>query len=426
MLEAKVGVGCALLACFLASTAASAQTVEPAAGGHRPGVGKPRPPTGASGGPTDRVPEGRPAAPLHYEPPPPEPCFTGIGAYLDQDWLLIVDRYNMDRNYTMGLAFQASGAWVKHLHLSDPLDALDALTGVNRLRQATQALARDEILRKERWAESHSLMLGNGAFTPDNLNTAMPLHDDRPYASLLYLAVGHSTIFPGNAQRRAHVWRSEISVGVLGLHVADWAQTKIHAAMREASGGQTPYAPLGWSNQISEGGEPTFKYMVAHLRELSASSFHDLSLTFDLNAGYYTNTAAGALMRLGRIRSNAWSLNTNPIGSANQAEAASGCCAPIRARNTFEVYAYAAGRMRLVAYNALLQGQFRHSEVRLSAGEIERLVGEFETGVVLGGAGVSVTFMVIGGRTPEYQLPNVAPRTHTWGGVYLTWLLPSG
>jgi hypothetical protein len=366
-----------------------------------------------------------PPAPSRYEPPPPEPGFTGIGAYLDQDFLLS-DRYNMDRNYTMGLAFQASGAWVKAAHFSDPLDALDSLTGVTRLRQATQALARDEILHRERWAESHSVMLGNGAFTPDNLNTAMPLHDDRPYSSLLYVSVGHSTIFPGTSQRGAHVWRSELTFGVLGLHVADWAQTKIHAAMRSASGSQTPYAPLGWSNQISEGGEPTLKYMLAHLRQLSASSFHDLSLTFDVNAGYYTNAAAGAFVRLGRIRSNAWALSTNPIGSANQAETVSGCCAPIRERNTFEIYAYAAGRMRLVAYNALLQGQFRHSEVTLSAGEVERLVGEFETGVVLGGAGVSVTLMLMGGRTPEYRIPNVAPRTHTWGGIYVTWLLPSG
>jgi hypothetical protein len=365
------------------------------------------------------------AVPKPPSGPPQEPAVSGGGIFFDQDWLWLADKYNMDRNYTMGLAFQISGRFIESSHLDDVVNAFDWLTGVDRLREATREISVDPAGNKF-WLESHSLTLGNGAFTPDNLNTAAPIFDDRPYASLLFLAIGHSTIFPGNSSRRAYVWSSELSIGVLGLHIADWVQTNIHAAMRRSSGQLTPYAPLGWHNQISDGGELTARYLVAHQHELSESRFHDLRLTFEASVGYYTNVAAGAAFRFGRIRSSPWTLNSNPISSGNQAESTERpCCAPIRTWKDWELYGFLAGRMRLVAYNALLQGQFRDSAVTLSAGEIERVVNEFETGFVLGGAGFSLTFMLIGGRTPEYHIPNVAPRTHTWGGVYLTWLMPS-
>ena len=415
-----------------------------AVSGARPGRGRPVPPPGALGTAAPApVATPKPVTPQPLTPPQasrasqegasragPEPAFSGLGIFFDQDWLWLADIRNMDRNYTMGLAFQASGAWVRSSRLSLVVDAFDALTGVDALHQEVTRIGRSAN-RQPLWGETHSVTLGNGAFTPDNLNTRVPIYDDRPYASLLYLAISHSSSNPlrddGPAHKRPYMWRSEVSVGVLGLHVADWAQTKIHERMRKASGEVTPYAPLGWSNQISDGGEPTLKYMVSHQRELSASSFHDLSLYFETNVGYYTGAAAGGALRLGRIRSNAWSLNSNPIGSANEAMStpgeASQCCPPIRRRRDFEVYGFAAGRARVVAYNALLQGQFRHSVVRLPAGDVEHVVNEFETGFVVGAYGVTATFTLLAGRTPEYHIPNVAPRVQTWGGLYLTWQL---
>ena len=53
----------------------------------------------------------------------------------------------------------------------------------------------------------------------------------------------------------------------------------------------TPYDPLGWSHQISDGGEPTAKYTVSVARAATESLWHDLSWNGEASAGYYTNVA---------------------------------------------------------------------------------------------------------------------------------------
>jgi hypothetical protein len=50
---------------------------------------------------------------------------------------------------------------------------------------------------------------------------------------------------------------------------------------------------------------------------------------------------------------------------------------------------------------------------------MERVVTEFETGVVLGWPGVvTLTWSLLAGRTPEFR--GLAARPHLWASIYLT------
>ncbi len=338
----------------------------------------------------------------------PELPLSGLAGYFDQDWLLLAESRNEDRNYTMGLALQASGSWMESAFgwLVDPLDYLTGLRSLHRQ------------LRMRGGERGHTLVLGHGAFTPNELNQRLPIPDDRPYASLLYLTMSRATVLP----HWGLVLRTETSVGVLGLRVGEWAQTRIHRWLRTGDEVE-PYDPLGWPNQISDGGEPTLRYMAGVQYQLAASRWHDFSVAGEASLGYYTNAAAGGLLRFGWISSESWTVVTNPITAANQA-LGNGTGSSIRRPGGFEVYGFLSGRSRLVAYNALLEGQFRDSAVERPAWEVERVVEEFEVGVSAGWYGITATFMLLAGRTPEYQVAGVTPRTHTWGGLYLSWRQP--
>jgi hypothetical protein len=278
--------------------------------------------------------------------------------------------------------------------------------------------------------------VGNGAFTPDNLNTADPIRYDRPYASLLYLSFAHTIFNP----HQNLLLRAELTVGFLGLPLDEKIQSFIHQDLR-GDWGIRPYRPLGWNNQISNGGEPSARYLLAAqwggpdaAAWLFRSRWHDLSLYGEASLGYYTNAAAGPVLRVGRIRSNFTTLTSNPITSANQVLVSpdhtasdpneQGPGKPYYRRDDFELYAYATGRGRAVLYNALLEGQVRSSAVRVPWTNMNHFLAEGEFGVAGGAYGFTVTLALIAGRTAEYAYPNVAPRAHTWGGIYLTYRLP--
>ena len=105
-----------------------------------------------------------------------------------------------------------------------------------------------------------SFLLGAVTYTPDDIGNPEPIFDDRPYASLLYLA---------NKQVVADDKRAlgvEIMVGALGLNVANEVQTSLHQWYRDVSGESEPVDPEGWRYQISDGGEPTLRLRVTDSR----------------------------------------------------------------------------------------------------------------------------------------------------------------
>lgn len=331
--------------------------------------------------------------------------FTGFGLYIEEDFLYAAR--NQDRNYTGGLGLQAGGDWVNRAYLAKPLDGVDRLTGVGRKHDA----------RTRRFT---NFMFTGTAFTPDSLNTKDPVFDDRPYASLLALTTAHQSVDDNGKS----IWTSQLSIGVLGLSLLGDVQASIHRGSRSRCRCDRPYHPQGWLNQISDGGEPTALYKVAYEQLLWESAelgnrWFQASGGWELNGGYYTNVAGSLLGRIGLINSEFWEFNHNPMNSVNQRVGES-------RGSPIEAFVFGASRPRLVAYNALLQGQFRESVHTLSGSDIRRALVEYETGIAVsarfGENRFGLTWVYVAGRTAEFKGP--MERTHTWGSAYLTMARP--
>ena len=187
--------------------------------------------------------------------------------HIDDDLFSFADR---DRDYTGGVTFGLTGPRA-HDH---PLSLSAALGHVDR---ATHFAT----WRGDSALEGEALEIGLLLFTPQNLAAAQPLHDDRPYANLLYAASSEVAL----DETRGAAFQSTLAVGVLGLPVAEAVQRAVHSVV-----GSTE--PHGYSHQISDGGEPTFMYSVSRYWLLAESTYrgHPYSLRFGAGAsiGYLT------------------------------------------------------------------------------------------------------------------------------------------
>ena len=307
----------------------------------------------------------------------------GIGVYIDQD--LFIPFTNEDRDYTMGVAIEFFWAKDKGLY---PLDKW--------VRKAGSWLDIDESDKNI----VYSFMLGTLAFTPDDLANPDPIYDDRPYSSLIYLS---------NKRMRADnedALAAEVSVGILGTSIAHEIQSDFHRWWRDLDDSDKPVEPMGWDNQISDGGELTLRVKLSHSRlypEFSIPGRFDISSTVGLSLGFQTNISFSGAMRFGSIKSPFWSLPFDPVNRGNF----------LPAKPMDQWYFWTALRAHLVGYDALLQGQFRDSNVTYSSDEIERLVYDGAFGFTMGLGKSQFTFSA---NTKTSELKHI-DRTQTWGSV---------
>ncbi len=339
-----------------------------------------------------------------------EPAATGVALYIENDLF----GFGTDQNYTGGFAVSLGGRWVFESGLAGPLSLFDA---ISRIRKAHEA----------REVHVHSFAIVGSAFTPlrERLSDVTPVFDDRPYASIFGVLTRRVSVRrkDDRMQREDRAVSSELSIAGLGLNVAKALQTDLHRMNRRRSGKTTPVDPLGWHNQISNGGEPTLLYKVG-LEQLIAGEAPkggfqgQLTWLNQASIGYYTNVATGLAGRLGWMKSNFWEFSTNPLNSLQQKSVRDSADA-----KPYEAYGFFGLRGRGVVYNALLQGQFRESIHTFDAGSINRGIAEGETGLAftaapgwLGGA-VTLTWIALSTRTPEFKGPSA--RAHVWGAVHL-------
>ena len=315
--------------------------------------------------------------------------------YFDNDYFLPDDR-NKDRNYTMGIAIEFSGDQVRCSALTTPLHWLNEKVGFYSNTGRNDSKTRS----------ASAIRLGISAFTPGKIEDPNPIHIDRPYASLLYATVREHVL-----HKETRLSFSELTVGILGLGIAEDFQTWLHRRMRGERDIE-PVDPLGWRHQISDGGEPTFRYRAGVKHGLKQSEFFDLRLTGELNVGYYTNAVVGAGFRIGRLRTPWWEWDSMPMQDSSVTSGRP---------PGFELYGWASSQAAFWGYNVLLQGQFRNSRVTINSGDIERVVLTNRIGATIGyifaqnRIGLSYAFSR---RSAEFDLP--AARHHEWGGFYLT------
>ena len=307
----------------------------------------------------------------------------GVGIYIDQD--LFIPFTNEDRDYTMGVAFEFFWSKKKGLYLMDGL-----------VREAGEWLGIDKSDKNI----VYSVMLGTLAYTPDDLSDTQPIFDDRPYSSLIYLS---------NKRVRADdedALAAEVAIGVLGTGLSRDFQSQFHEWYRDYDNSDEPVEPMGWDNQISDGGELTLRVRVSHSRLYPGFSIpgrFDLSSTTGLSLGFQTNASFSGAIRFGSIKSPFWSLPFDPVNRGNF----------LPSKATSEWYFWTALRAHLVGYDALLQGQFRDSVVTYSSDEIERLVYDGAFGFTWGFSNSQFTFSA---NTKTSELKHT-DRKQTWGSV---------
>ena len=308
---------------------------------------------------------------------------SGIGLYIDQD--LLVPFSNEDRDYTMGMAIEFF--WAKEEGLY-PLD--------NLVRSASKWLgmnnSNNEII--------YSFMLGSVVYTPDDLSTSLPVFDDRPYSSLIFLS--NKRVLTDHRKALA----AEVSIGLLGSNVAEVLQTQLHTAYRAVSGSDEPVNPQGWSHQISDGGELTMRLRLSGSLlqpDFSRKGRWDVTTSYGLSLGYQTNLNVGVAVRAGSIKSPYWSLPFDPVNRGN--------FLPSAPRQ--EWYLWSALRSHLIIYDVLLQGQFRDSDVQFSADQIERVVFDGAVGLTIGFDKSQFTFSV-NAKSADLKFMS---RQQVWGGL---------
>lgn len=296
-----------------------------------------------------------------------------------------------DRDYTGGFGITISGERAR-----DGLLSLDPL--LRRLDEwSTGANSEDANVHYAR-------QIGLMAFTPSNTLVTEVQPDDRPYASLLFLSNGRVNV---DADDRA-AWTSSLTIGVLGLSVSE----NLHSAVHELVGSERP---LGYDHQISAGGEPTARYTLArqNLWIADPSGLVDVKTTVQGSVGFLTETSASISLRAGRFNSPWWGFAP---------ELTDYMAAPVPSesyRGGRELYVFAGARVKARAYNAFLQGQFRHSDVRYGSGDIEPLLAEAWIGVVTQVLDQTQLSYALHYQTAELR-DGPASRDALWGAVQLT------
>lgn len=318
-----------------------------------------------------------------------EQAIAGVRVQVDNDLFAGRDE---DRDYTGGLAVTLSGSRARDNALSlDPL-----LAGIDRmLGTESESLA----------AVRHAQQIGLMVFTPADTLSAQALHEDRPYASILFVSNGRVRV---DADSRG-AWTSTLTIGVLGLSVTE----QLHNAVHEIVGSERP---RGYDHQISDGGEPTARYTLArhYLWVANPSATLDVKTTVQGSVGYLTEGSAAISIRAGRFSTPWWSFAPELTDYA---------AAPVPVESTSasrpDLYVFAGARLKARAYNAFLQGQFRHSDVRYSSSEVEPLLVHAWLGLV-----TQIFDQTNLSYTLNYQTAEVregrAARESLWAAVHLS------
>lgn len=292
-----------------------------------------------------------------------------------------------DADYTGGFMYTISGPDASRLPLSlDPiLGAVDHL-----------------------WLPGHDIessakagfQVSMQSWTPYDKEDPLPVRDDRPYATLLALT---STRMMANPDDEA-AWASSLTLGLLGAGFAENIHNGIHDLARCGPG------PKGYHNQISHGGEPTMRYSLRHQSFLGEKKFlnarHDFKFGVEGSVGYLTEASLGLSARLGRFSTPWWSM---------QAEHHE-FYAPNEAQGNF--YLSYGMELKLRGYNALLQGQFRHSEVTVPRSNLETVIGVAWFGLTWGITNTTTLTYQMRRQTPEIK-SGAGSRYFSSGGIYL-------
>lgn len=296
-----------------------------------------------------------------------------------------------DKDYNGGGSLAFSGARAAHgLTLDRALGWIDRAAGLNEISAGRPA---------------HVFAAGLLIFTPQDLAVHEPVIGDRPYASLFFLSNGRRYV----ATDRLVAYDTSLTLGVLGLGAAGSVQRGLHRLT-----GST--IPQGWSHQISAGGEPTVRYSLArqallgqHLSE--GWSGFDSKWTLAGSVGTVTEGSIALNARWGHIGSPWWAFTPEQSMYTLEPQPAS---PRLAADSGPELFALAGVRFKVRAYNAFLEGQFRHSDLSYSPESLNVPLGEAWAGFEFRtSSGLELRYLVRW-ESPELRV-GIASRYFWWG-----------
>jgi len=292
-----------------------------------------------------------------------------------------------DADYTGGFMYTLSGPNASRLPLSlDPI-----LRAVDNL-----------------WLPGHDaepsakagFQISMQSWTPYDKADPLPVRNDRPYATVLALT---STRMMVTSEDEA-AWASSLSVGLLGAGFAKDIHNGIHDLVNSGPG------PKGYHHQISQGGEPTMRYSLRRQSLWGENKFlnarHDFKFDVEGSIGYLTEASLGVSARLGQFSTPWWSMQ------AQHHE----FYAPHEAQGNF--YLSYGMELKLRGYNALLQGQFRHSEVTVPRSNLETVIGVAWFGLTWGITDTTTLTYQMRHQTAEIR-SGLGSRPFSSGGIYI-------
>lgn len=255
-------------------------------------------------------------------------------------------------------------------------------------------------------SSAHAFAGGMLVFTPRDLAARNVVRGDRPYASLFFVSAGRRYASADSPV----AYDTSLTVGILGLAAADDVQRVLHDVTGSVQ-------PRGWSHQISDGGEPTARYSLA--RQALIDRFGDGPWRGDgkwtsaVSVGTVTEASVALNVRWGRIESPWWSFTPEQDMYVQETQPVP---PPLTAGSRPEVFAFAGMRVKARAYNAFLQGQFRHSDLSYGEGDLNPILGEAWAGVELRSAsGWAIEYLA---RWQSAELRSgVGSRSFLWGSV---------
>ena len=243
--------------------------------------------------------------------------------------------------------------------------------------------------------DGRSWQFGLLLHTPDDIDADMYQRGERPYASLLYL--GRTRTF---IQSEAKLLKRTATIGLMGSQLGEAAQRFVH---RQTDSPE----PRGYDDQISDGGELTARLGFSQYRKLfkTRTRIGAITVVDELSGsiGYVTDASYGIGFRLEPGFENWWG-NASHDFLPHLDEPAS----------TDKLHGVFGGfRIRALGYDAMLQGQFRHSEVTFASDDLNRFVGEAWLGAATVIRGWQIRYTL---RASQPQIKRGrASRSQLWG-----------
>lgn len=279
----------------------------------------------------------------------------------DNDYFSATDRY-----YTQGVYLELISPFIRKSPLSKVLIPLN-----------------------KRSQNYYGIQLRQDCFTPGSIRYDTLNYLDRPYAATMYLS--HFLISIDETKKRR--LSTKLDLGLIGpCAICEQEQKAIHKALVNIQ-------PLGWEYQLNT--DYILNYSVGLEQGLYTSKHFEAIAVSDVRAGtIYDDVSAGFLLRTGFMAGY-----FKQLGIVKNAK-----------EHKFQLYAFAKGKTKAVAYNATLQGGIFGKDIHtLPSSSVSRIVFQGSYGLVFAYKRFSAEYTKLW-QSAEFN----KGRYHGWGHCALT------